>query len=95
METDSGTMTGEELGLEILRGLRDFKAGKFRVAFSLVKHVREKLGMTQEEFAQMLGVSARTLEGWEQGKTKPSGAAVSLIKIAVARPDVVREVLAV
>jgi putative transcriptional regulator len=88
------SMTGEELGLEILQGLRDIKAGRFRVAYSPVKNARDKLGMTQVEFAKLLGVSARTLEGWEQGIKKPSGAAMSLIAIATARPDVVREVLA-
>ncbi len=64
------------------------------IAFSPIKHARDKLGMTQVEFAKMLGVSKRTLEGWEQGTKKPSGAAISLIRLAVARPEVVREVLA-
>ncbi len=93
-EHENDTMTGEELGLQILRGIRDFKEGRFRVAFSPIKHARDKLGMTQVEFAKMLGVSKRTLEGWEQGTKKPSGAAISLIRLAVARPEVVREVLA-
>lgn len=93
-KTDAGSISGEELGLRIIEGLREYKEGKFRVAFSLVKHAREKLAMTQEEFAKMLGVSSRTLEGWEQGTKKPSGAAVSLIKIAAARPEVVKQVLA-
>ena len=90
----SETMTGEELGLQILEGLKDIKLGRVRVVFSPVKVAREKLGMTQVEFGKLMGVSPRTVEGWEQGLKKPSGAATSLIAIASARPEVVREVLA-
>ncbi len=88
------SMTGEELGQMILKGLQQVKAGQFRVAYSPVTAARTKLGMTQEEFAKLLSVSVRTLQGWEQGLKQPAGAARSLIRVAVARPDVVREVLA-
>ena len=54
---------------------------------------RVKTGLSQAEFAQMIGVSTRTLQGWEQGRKKPSGAAQALLRIAASRPDVVREVL--
>ena len=54
---------------------------------------RAKTGLSQAEFAQMIGVSTRTLQGWEQGRKKPSGAAQALLRIAAVRPDVVREVL--
>jgi putative transcriptional regulator len=52
-------------------------------------------GLSQQKFADMLGVSARTLQDWEQGRRrKPTGAARSLLAIAAKRPDVLREVLA-
>ena len=89
----SESMTGEALGLQILEGLKDIKLGRFRVTLSPAKIAREKLAMTQVEFGKLMGVSPRTVEGWEQGLKKPSGAAMSLIAIASARPDVVREVL--
>jgi DNA-binding transcriptional regulator YiaG len=60
---------------------------------ALVALARENLGMTQIEFAELLSVSVRTLEGWELGKKRPSGAVHSLIRIATERPDVLREVL--
>ncbi len=44
-------------------------------------------------FAEILGVSKRTLQEWEQGRKKPRGAASSLLKIAIERPDVLQEVL--
>jgi putative transcriptional regulator len=50
-------------------------------------------GLSQQKFADMLGVSARTLQDWEQGRRKPTGAARSLLAIAAKRPDVLREVL--
>ena len=54
---------------------------------------RAKTGLSQAEFVQMIGVSTRTLQGWEQGRKKLSGAAQALLRIAASRPDVVREVL--
>ncbi len=40
---------------------------------------------------QMLGVSLRTLQEWEQGRRQPSGAAKTLIAIAERRPEVLRD----
>jgi len=40
-----------------------------------IKSVREKLNVSQNEFAIMIGVSARTLQNWEQGRRKPEGPA--------------------
>jgi putative transcriptional regulator len=55
---------------------------------------RMRSGLSQQKFADMLGVSARTLQDWEQGRRKPTGAARSLLTITARRPDVLREVLA-
>jgi len=87
-------ITGEQVGLDLIQSLKEYKAGKTRVVYSPATDAREKLGMTQSEFAALMGVSMRTLQGWEQGIKKPVGAARSLIAIAAARPDVVRKVLA-
>jgi len=51
-------------------------------------------GLSQARFASVLGVSKRTLQEWEQGRRKPTGAARSLLAIATKRPEVLREVLA-
>jgi putative transcriptional regulator len=58
-----------------------------------VREVRKKLKLKRADFAQMLGVSPRTLESWEQGKRQPSGAAGILLRIAVKNPNVVREAI--
>lgn len=55
--------------------------------------IREKLGLSQSQFAELLSVSKKTLQNWEQGVRKPSGAAQALLKLAHEKPDVVREVL--
>lgn len=58
--------------------------------------VRTRLssGLSQAAFAALLGVSVRTLQDWEQGRRKPSGAAMTLYKIAERRPEVLRELAA-
>ncbi|MDR2638093.1 MAG: helix-turn-helix domain-containing protein, partial [Zoogloeaceae bacterium] len=55
---------------------------------------RHKTGMSQAQFAKLMGVSVRTLQEWEQGRREPSGAARTLLKIAARRPEVVLEVAA-
>ena len=52
----------------------------------------KKSGLSQTEFAKLLGVSVRTLQEWEQGRRKPSGAAKKLIEIAERHPDVLKEI---
>lgn len=52
-----------------------------------VKAIRERLGVSQEKFALILGVSKRTVENWEQGRRHPTGAARSLLKIVEADPQ--------
>ncbi|CAN7192036.1 helix-turn-helix domain-containing protein [Pseudoduganella sp. LjRoot289] len=50
---------------------------------------RKKTGLSQSQFAALLGVSIRTLQGWEQGRKQPSGAARTLLAIALANPGAV------
>ncbi len=52
-----------------------------------VKVIRERLGVSQEKFALILGVSKRTVENWEQGRRHPTGAARSLLRIVEADPQ--------
>lgn len=52
-----------------------------------VKSIRDRLGVSQEKFAIILGVSKRTVENWEQGRRHPTGAARSLLKIVEADPE--------
>lgn len=51
-----------------------------------VKAIRGRMGVSQDKFAVILGVSKRTVENWEQGCRHPTGAAHSLLKIVDANP---------
>lgn len=48
--------------------------------------IREALRQTQEGFAELLGVSVRTLQGWEQGRRAPRGPSRRLLSVASAYP---------
>ncbi len=58
-----------------------------------VKSIRSRLGVSQVEFAAMMGISVRTLENWEQKRRVPKGPARVLIQIAAAHPEIVWEVV--
>ena len=58
-----------------------------------IKNVREKLNVSQNEFALMIGVSVRTLQNWEQGRRKPEGPAKALLRIASKNPKAVLDAL--
>ncbi len=46
-----------------------------------IKSIRNKAGMTQNTFADFMGVSKKTVEAWELGRTHPTGAAYRLLEI--------------
>ena len=50
---------------------------------------RAGTGMSQAQFARLIGVSVRTLQEWEQGRKRPSGPAATLLKIVARDPRVV------
>ena len=54
-----------------------------------VKAERESLDMTQKAFANVLGVSKRTVEAWETGRSTPSTTAKNLIYLISQKPDLV------
>lgn len=53
------------------------------------KKIRSSMGMSQAKFALMLGISQRTLEGWEQGRRRPKGPARRLLEVAQNFPEAV------
>lgn len=60
-----------------------------------VQAVRRQLGVTQKQFAELLHINTRTLENWEQGRTKPNEQAAVLIKLVAARPELVKDLQAI
>ena len=83
-----------EIGLEILEGIHEIKRGEHGRVINVpsVSAIREKTGLSQKQFARLLGVSVRTLQEWEQGRRAPSGAARTLLRIAAKNPRAVLDV---
>ena len=70
------------------------KSAKAWAIKSEVSKVRQSLDLTQEAFADLLGIGLSTLRSWEQKKREPSGAARMLIAIALKHPEVLKEAVA-
>lgn len=71
-----------------LKPLRAFKYSPI-----VVKKIRMKLHKSQSEFARMIGVSVDTLQNWEQGRRRPEGPAMALLRVAEVSPGTLMEAL--
>ena len=58
-----------------------------------VKAIREKISLSQSEFAKLFGLSKRTLEHWEHGRRVPSGPARAFLTVIAREPEAVRRAL--
>ena len=93
----------KELFEELLASVKQAKAierGEMKPArtFKLdpqndIVKVRGKLGLSQSKFAAVLGISADTLQNWEQGRREPTGPAKVLLRIALRHPKVLLEMM--
>ena len=81
------------IGAEVLEGIRQLKRGEIGRVVTLppVSRTRARVGLSQSEFARLLGVSVRTLQEWEQGRRVPSGPARTLLAIAHRNPRALLE----
>jgi putative transcriptional regulator len=86
--------SARDIGSEVLEGIRALKQGKTgRVSrIRSVAQIRESIGLSQQHFARLLGVSIRTLQEWEQGRRSPSGAARTLLLLAGQNPKILLKV---
>ena len=75
--------------LESVRQMRKGQAARVtKVKLPDAAEARARVGLSQQEFARLLGVSARTLQDWEQGRREPTGAARMLLRVAASHPEV-------
>lgn len=51
-----------------------------------VQGIREAANVSQSEFARMIGINVRTLQNWEQHRSRPTGPARALLKIVASDP---------
>ncbi len=74
----------EQFQKDLLNSVRQMKNGKAarttEVTLSAAAEARAKVGVSQNAFAQLLGVSLRTLQDWEQGRRQPNGAAQTCLR---------------
>ena len=88
----------EKFQKDLLESVKQMKRGQAarttKVKLTAAAEARATVRMSQQEFADLLGVSARTLQDWEQGRREPTGAARTLLRVAVKHPKVLREMRA-
>ena len=78
--------------LESAKQMKEKKAArKTVVVVSDITRARNKVNMSQPAFAELMGVSVRTLQAWEQGKRNPYGAAKTLLRVAETHPEILRK----
>lgn len=80
-----------DLEAELIASAHQMAEGKTAVAYSAVIAARKGSGLSQSQFAALLGVSVRTLQGWEQGRRQPTGAAKTLIAVAQLNPEILQQ----
>ena len=83
-EIDDEKDKSSNIGNEILHGLRELKRGSVGrvLTYAWLAETRARVGLSQIEFARLLGVSVRRLQEWEQERRAPSGPARTLLAIA-------------
>jgi putative transcriptional regulator len=82
-----GTLKRVELDPETYRR-KQARAWKAKTDAAKIRH---ELNLTQDAFAELLGVSLATVRKWERGTGEPSGAAKTLLAVARMNPEVIRE----
>ncbi len=79
--------------LEHRQGKRKLEQRTLEVSPSEIQQIRQQYVLSQEEFANLFGVSVRTLQQWEQGRRHPQGPAQVLLKVIAHNPKAVQEAL--
>ena len=89
--TDIPELTDEKLRKAIPARLRQrLMQGRFESGEDIAA-LRNFIGLTQAQFARAIGISVHTLRNWQQGRRKPEGPAVALLRIAARHPRILRE----
>jgi putative transcriptional regulator len=74
-----------------LSGRQRKRIAKGKLEAGDVAALRCFVRLTQAQFAEALGISRRTLENWEQDRTRPDGSGLALLRIAARHPRLIRE----
>jgi putative transcriptional regulator len=82
---------------DLRQALKEAQAGIGRVttpAQMLVRQAREKSGLTQAAFAELIATPVATLRDWEQGRFVPPGGVLCLLRLIERHPELTRELAA-
>lgn len=91
MTDDMPELTDEDFASAIPTRLRKrLIKGEFHSGDDIAA-LRRFVRLTQEQFAQAMGISVHTLRNWEQGRRTPEGPAIALLRIAAKHPRIIRE----
>ena len=89
--TDIPELTDAQLARAIPARVRKrLMAGQFESGEDIVA-LRRFVGLTQTQFAEAMAISVHTLRNWEQGRRRPEGPAIGLLRIAARHPRIIRE----
>jgi len=91
--TDFQELTAEHFARAIPADVRTLLANGGFESGADVAALRRFVGMTQVEFAQAMGISVHTVRNWEQGRRRPEGPAIALLRIAARHPRLLHESL--
>jgi DNA-binding transcriptional regulator YiaG len=72
------------------RARERFMTGQFESGED-ISALRRFVGLTQVQFATAMSISVHTLRNWEQGRRRPEGPAIALLRIAARHPRILRE----
>lgn len=91
IDLETYEFTGEELGNLLLESVKQMKRGEFTRTTTISSQIRKQANLSQNQFANAIGISVSTLKSWEQGQRKPSGSAKVLLNLLAKHPELIDE----
>ena len=85
-------LTSIREGGAILRG-RKRPSRRFVINAASVRATRQRTSLSQAEFAELIGVSVKTLQNWEQDRRRPTGPAAALLRVIAHEPRLAVEAI--
>lgn len=87
-------LEGQRTGKATLKTLRVLRKEPIKITCEEVANLRAELNVSQAVFALKMRTKVRTLENWEQGRSKPNPQASILLKLVQKHPELLDEIAA-